>query len=89
MKQIYVIKNCKANFWETPIVVNDPKDVFPKEFARACILDIEGAKKAHRDECEIYWIGEYDDERGIIKLAEDKEFLFDLSTIFPKEAKYD
>lgn len=82
--KIYALKNTKVGFWNPPTFSQMDKDDTKINLYRYCQLNQAESKKAHYDECELYYLGEFDDVRGEIKLADDKEFLLDLKGAFEK-----
>lgn len=80
MMKIYALKNTKVGYWNPPTYSNMDKDDTKVALYRYCVMNSEDAKKAHYDECELYYLGEFDDVKGISHLLDEKEFLIDLKT---------
>ena len=84
MKNVYVLRNRKINAYLDPFLkVEDSKQV-SVDLSRFCILEKDEAIKSHFNECELYQLGTYDDEKGVILLFDEKEFIVDLEQYFPK-----
>lgn len=82
---VYALKNTKAGFWNPPTFSDAPRDAIAKNLFRYCRMNQAEARKAHYDECELYIIGTFDDERGNLTLFDEKSFLIDLSGAFDHE----
>lgn len=82
--KIYALKNTKVGFWNPPTFSQMDKDDTKINLYRYCQLNQAEAKKAHYDECELYYLGDFDDVRGELKLVGDKEFLLDLKGAFER-----
>lgn len=78
MMKIYQLKNTKIPYWHPPVFSPLQPDDMKSTTYRECILDPEKAKQSHLDECELYYIGDFDDLKGELKLLKDKEFLLDI-----------
>jgi len=82
MLNVYCFKNVRVGFYENPFYSAIPKEGIIVEVTRALMLDKEKAKQSHREECELYYLGQFDDQRGVFALEDDKEFLIDCAPIF-------
>lgn len=82
MKNVYVLRNKAISAYLDPFVDERTKDQVGKSLARFCILEKEQAKKSHYDECELYVLGTYDDETGVITIAPEKEFVLAFDQFF-------
>lgn len=82
--QIFALKNVKVGYWNPPTFSNSDKESVKASLYRYCQMNTVDARKAHYDECELYWCGEFDDIRGDI-IPSEKEFLIDLKGAFANE----
>ena len=84
MKNVYVFRNRKISAYLDPFFKVEEKDVVARDLQRFCILEKAEAIKNHFEETELYLMGTYDDENGQLDLLDQKEFICDLGTFFPK-----
>ena len=89
MKCIYVYHNKFVGYYADPFVADVEKDKMPEMVRRMIWLDLENAKKNHMDETELVYLGTFDDEKGVILLAEEKEVICDCSSIFAQRLKFE
>lgn len=82
--KIYAIRNRLISAYLPPVFAVEEKEGFIEAQRRFIILQTEDAKKAHLDECELYYVGEYDDKICDFKLFDKPEFLVDLGGFFPE-----
>lgn len=80
MMKIYQLKNTKIPYWHPPVFSPLDKDDMKATTYRQCLLDPQKGKDSHLDECELYYIGQFDDVKGNIILEETKEFLLDIKS---------
>lgn len=75
--KIYVTKNKLGGFYNTPIFTPFDKEDMKRSFIRLNLVDHEGFKKNQYNECDLYYVGEYDDVTGKLSILDDYEFLID------------
>lgn len=80
--KIYTLYNKKVGFYNPPTFSQMDKDDTKVNLYRFCMMSAFEAKKAHYDECELYYLGEFDDVKCEFKLLDKPEFLVDLGPAF-------
>lgn len=84
--KIYTVRNRLIGRYMQPVFVNEePKD-FIESQRRFCIMSKDDALKAHLNECELYFCGEYDDELCEFHLLAKPDFLIDLASFFKESS---
>lgn len=78
---VYSYYNKKAGVYQDPFLQPVTKDLFPKMVQRSVLLNPGEAAKQHLYECDLYYLGTFDEETGIYALLEKPEFLCTLSTL--------
>lgn len=79
MMTIFSLYNKKVGFYNPPTFSQMQKDAVGTNLIRYCQMNPLEAKKAHYDECELYYLGEFDDVSGQLHLIEKPEFVTGLS----------
>lgn len=88
LKNVFGLRNRKIGAYGDPIVSVASKEQMAKELTRYCSLEPVEAKKTHYDESELYLIGTYDDELGIIKPLENgNDFICSFDNLFVNQSK--
>lgn len=82
---VYTRYNRKAGVYEDPFLQPITKDLYPKLVQRSIILNPEEARRNHAYECDLYYLGTYDEEQGKFDLLDKPEFLCTFSTLEVKE----
>lgn len=82
MKNVYVLRNKKISAYLDPFFRVEDKKQIEVDLSRFCILEKAKAQELHYDECELYYLGQYDDEKGVCLFLDDKEFIVDLNQYF-------
>lgn len=82
MLQVYVLKNVKVGFWNPPTFSPADKENTKQGLYRHCVMEPVEAKKAHLDECELYHLGMYDENRGEFILNDMPDFIVDCKEFF-------
>lgn len=90
---VYALYNKKVPFWNPPTFADTPKEAVTKNLRRYCLQNQDEARKAHYDECDLYYLGEFDEIKGKFALEMNPEFLCSLSDCFdvvppPEPAKF-
>lgn len=85
--KIYAVRNKRVGAFELPTFSDSDQKAFAFQLQKQIILDPENAKKFHFDECELYCLGDYDQEKGRISPLTDPEFLLDLGDIYERRIK--
>lgn len=78
---IYAIYNKLIGAYNAPLFANEDKDSMSTQYKRYCILNKEDAKKAHFDESELYYLGDFDDITGQVN-AVKPEFIIAFNNFF-------
>lgn len=68
---------------EPPTFGDTPKEQVGASLSRYCMQNEDAARKAHYDECDLYYFGEFDDNAGKFNLMDQPEFVISLSRFFP------
>lgn len=79
---IYSLYNKKVGFYNPPTFSNMDKDATKANLYRFCLLNQADARKSHYDECDLYFLGEFDDIKCEFKILDKPEFLLDLGPAF-------
>lgn len=82
---IFTLYNKKVGFYNPPTFAQMEKEAVKANLYRFCQMNLKEARKSHYDECELYYLGDFDDLRCEFKLLDKPEFLLDLTPLFPKE----
>lgn len=85
MKNIYVLRNRLISSYNDPFFKELDGEAIKKEYYKFCVLEKDAALKNHLNECELYFIGTFNDESAEIQLLDKPEYICDLSTFFSKE----
>lgn len=80
---VFSLYNKKVPYWNAPTFGDTPKEQVGVTLTRYCIQNEEQARKAHYDECDLYYLGEFDDATGKFELLPQPEFIVGLSSAFP------
>lgn len=86
MKHLYMFHNKLVGFYSAPFANEVDRDHMAEEIRRSIWLDIKGAKEQHLDECELVYLGDFDDEAGTIALS-DKQIVCDCAGIYLQRLK--
>lgn len=78
---IYSYYNRKTGSYEDPFVQPIQKDLFPKMVCRSVVLNPEDARKSHRYECDLFYLGTWDEETCHFDLLDKPEFLVSLASL--------
>lgn len=75
MKNVYVFRNrLTGSFTDPEFRFESPED-YDKGLQRFIIIKPQEAVERHYDELELYHIGKYDDENGLIQQLDEPEFV--------------
>lgn len=85
--QIFTLYNKKVGFYNPPTFSQMEKDAVGTNLARYVQMNPRDARIAHYDECELYYLGEFDDQRCEFQLLDKPEFILDLTPLFKEENK--
>lgn len=85
--KIYAVRNKRVGAFELPNFSDSDQKSFAFQLQKQIILDPEGAAKVHLDECELYCLGDYDQEKGKLAPFADPEYLLDLGDIYERRIK--
>lgn len=85
--KVYALKNTKVPFWLPPFVKAEDPETVKNGYIRLCIIESAKAKEMHWDECQLYYIADFDDSTGKLTVLDEPDQLVDLCGCFPKEAK--
>ncbi len=85
--KIYAVRNKRVGAFELPTFSDSDLASFKFNLQKQIILDPEGAKKMHLDECELYCLGDYDQEKGVLRPLGNPEFLLDLGDVYERRIK--
>lgn len=66
MLHVYVTYNALTKTYEPPCFVPEDPKLYGKRLHDSIILDPEKTRSVHGDECQVYYLGEYDIEKGTI-----------------------
>lgn len=83
--QVFALKNVIVGYWNPPTFSPQDKDSVKTTLIRFCRQSTVEAKKAHYDECQLFYLGEFDDIKGKLILLDDPEYLCDLQGEFRNE----
>lgn len=89
MKYIYCLHNKFVGFYVQPFVADVGKEDIAEQMRRSIWLDIETAKKNALDECELVYLGTFDDTSGDVSLSSDKEVVADLASFYAQRLKFE
>ena len=89
MMQIYCLRNKLVGAYEIPTYNEADKDSMTFQFRKAIILDPNKAKEMHLNECELYYLGSFDQLSGTFYLLEKPEFLMDCGDEYARRTKED
>lgn len=79
----YSYYNKKVRFWTPPFNGGEiPPQAFVKGVARSIQLKRADAKKENLDECDLYLIGQFNDETGEMIVLEHPQQLLNCSDFF-------
>lgn len=84
MMYVYTYFNKKASFYEPPFYSPVEKEGMAESVKRAMILEPQQAKATHKDECDFYYLGSFDDKVGQFDLVEKPEFILSCDQFFVK-----
>lgn len=84
MINIVTLRNRVGSYYHRPVFDPKPKEDIAKELVRYCRCYKDAAIKGRYHECELYLLGQFDDETGKIFPCEP-EFLVDLGHLFTPE----
>lgn len=79
MMSIFTLYNKKVGFYNPPTFSQMTKDAVGQNLIRYCQMNPLEAKKAHYDECELYYLGEFNDMTCEMHLLEKPDFITGLS----------
>lgn len=77
---VYSFYNKKVGAYERPIVNNYEQKDFA-ELVRRDVLVSDNAAKDHMKECDLYYLGHFDDANGAFELEAKPEFLFSVGEL--------
>lgn len=66
MQHVYITYNALAKTYSAPVVRDADPKVYGKQLSDFVVLYPDKAKQEFLGECQVYYIGEFDQERGII-----------------------
>lgn len=79
---VLVTRDRKLSVYGTPVYTTDDPKIFLEHLKRSIIG--RPMQNIHLADCELYLLGEYDDEKGTFKLKEQAEYIEDLRQFFPE-----
>lgn len=82
MMKVYALYNKKVGFYNPPTFSQMSQEDVKTGLLRFCKLSPEDAKRSHYDECELYYLGEFNDLTCEMKLLDKPEFITGLSEAF-------
>lgn len=78
--------NKKVRFWNQVFTSgNVPPAAFAKGVARSILVEKSEALKQHLDECDLYFIGRFDDTTGVFDVLDRPQLLLNCSDYFGGE----
>lgn len=85
MMKIYSLYNKKVGFYNPPTFSQMSKEDVQINLLRYCAMNKDQARAAHYDECELYYLGEFNDLTAEHKLLDKPEYLCTLTEAFGNE----
>lgn len=85
MMTIFSMYNKKVGFYNPPTFSQMTKDAVGTNLIRFCKLNPSKAKEAYYQECELYYLGEFDEITGECHLLDKPEFITGLSEYLQDE----
>lgn len=82
---VYSLFNRKTAVYQDPYIQPIAKDIYPKIMSRSVIMNPDEATKNHVYECELYYLGTFDEQTCMFDLLEKPEFLCTFANLEPKE----
>lgn len=82
---VYSYYNKKVGVYQDPFIQPTTKDLFPKLVTRSVVLNPKHAQEQHLYECDLYYLGTFDEETGSFDLLDKPEFLVTLSNLEVKD----
>ncbi|ALS03653.1 VP5 [Gokushovirus WZ-2015a] len=89
MINIYVARNKKVGAYENPFFDVQDKHSLMFNLQKFVILQPEKAKAQFMDECEMYFLGTFDQESCQFDLLEKPEYLIDLGDVYARRVRED
>lgn len=81
---VYSYFNKKVGVYQDPFNQAIAPDMFPKLVQRSVVMNPKSAADQHLYECDLYFLGEFDEVTGSYTLKDKPEFLCTLSTLEPQ-----
>lgn len=78
---VYSYFNRTVGAYQDPFLQPVTKDLFPKLVQRSVVMNPAEAAKQHLYECDLYYLGTFDDQTGSFDLLSKPEFCCTLSTL--------
>ena len=72
---VYSYYNRKVGVYQDPQLQPVAKDILPKLVQRSVVLNPQQAEKDHMYECDLFYLGTFDEEQGTFDLLPKPEFL--------------
>ena len=85
MKNIYLLKYTDVNLFDDPFITALQPDDQVSQIRMGIAMDQKTALQRHLDHAELYRLGTYDQEKGLITIFPEKEWLDDLGKYVAKE----
>lgn len=78
---VYSMYNRKTGVYNDPYIQPITKDIYPKMMQRSAVMNPEQARANHVYECDLFYLGTFDEEQGKFDLLEKPEFLCTFSNL--------
>lgn len=79
---VYAIYNRLISAYNPPIFTNEDSESIKSSLSRYCVLNSKEALAQHFNECELYKIGEFNDETGDFVIVGKPSFLCSFGNLF-------
>lgn len=80
MCYVYAFYNKKVSAYEKPVVNNFDKDTMHQLVIRDVLVS-DNEAKSRMAECSLYYLGQYNDEQGLLIPESKPEFIFDIAPL--------
>ena len=81
---VFVYRDKALGCYDAPIFLKDDKEQYAQGIVRACIKASPEDVMNLKDKA-LYYLGQFDDDKGLFLLLEHEEKLLDLEDYFPRK----
>lgn len=82
---VYSMFNRKTGVYQDPYIQPVAKDLYPKIMQRSVVMNPTEARRNHVYECDLFYLGTYDETQGKFDLLDKPEFLCTFANLEVKE----